>query len=156
MSKRPPRPGLMNYRVLTNYNLLGEKEMLMFKMVLPAAGAGDVIKRELSVDIDGSSTTQTVAGSTREVTGFIGKDNSTVIASLTDIDDAGNRSVPRKQKWTLIDNLPPPQPGEMGVQVTSETDPVPTPSGWPPTPPPIPVPGPYPQPTGIPTPGPNF
>lgn len=115
--KRPRLPGLLSIRVISE----GVNGMLNFSVLLPTPGATDVVKRELSVTI-GEEPTQTKELTTEtEVTGFSGADNAQVSLSLVDIDDAGNRSPERSQTFVLVDSLAPPQPGEMGIRVDSET-----------------------------------
>lgn len=116
--KRPPMPGLFSFSA----NRKGHG-MLNFSIVgLPAPGASDVVSRELSIQIGAAEPdVKSVALEASEVTGFSGGDNETVTVSLTDIDDAGNRSEPRVQSFTLVDNIAPPQPGEFGLRIDSES-----------------------------------
>lgn len=96
--------------------------MLTFKLVLPPPGASDVVARELTYSIGGGTTsTEQLDGGATEFGGLVGNDNEPVAVSLVDIDDAGNRSEARSQTFTLTDTLAPPQPGEMGLVIESET-----------------------------------
>jgi len=96
--------------------------MLHFRIVLPPPGASDVTARELAYQIgDGEQVIETLEASATELAGLSGNDNDQVVVSLTDIDDAGNRSEPREQTFTLTDTIAPPQPGEMGLIVDSES-----------------------------------
>lgn len=96
---------------------------ILFDVSLPPPGATDVVSRELTLTIDG--TTQAVpplVGTTTVVVGFSGPQGATVEAVLVDVDDAGNRSEPSpKLVATLQDTIPPPAPGELGLIVTGET-----------------------------------
>ena len=95
--------------------------MLEFKVVLPAPGASDVVRRELSVQIgEGAPDVRELAADALESLAYAGNDNDRVIAILVDVDDAGNRSEQRTHEATLVDNLAPPQPGELAIQVTAE------------------------------------
>ncbi len=91
--------------------LVSEKDgMLKFKLVLPAAGASDVISRELSFKI-GESEPESVAldGSATETAEFSGADGATVTGSLVDIDDAGNdrhRETLNLFSWTRSHHRP--------------------------------------------------
>jgi hypothetical protein len=99
-----------------------EQGMLQFKITLPGPSAVDVVTQELSVKIgDGDAVVQQVLADQTEVDGFEGADNAAAAVSLIQIDDAGNRSVPREQTFTLTDTLAPPVPGEIGLVVTGET-----------------------------------
>lgn len=116
LGKAVPKPKLVRL-VITKENGI----MLEFKLVLPVPGAVDVVGRELTVKVaDGEAVTQTVAADVLEVAGFSGADNAAVEVSLVDVDDAGNKSEARVQTFTLVDNLAPPVPGEIGLQVTNE------------------------------------
>lgn len=112
----PPMPGPLRLTVISE-----DRDMLQFKLVLPAPGAPDVVSRELSVKVgEGDAVVQPLAPDALEVVGFEGADNAVVAVSLVDIDDAGNRSEAREQQFTLTDTIAPPQPGEIGLQVTAE------------------------------------
>ncbi|MFZ5833214.1 MAG: hypothetical protein ACOY3P_24260 [Planctomycetota bacterium] len=95
--------------------------MLRFDLSLPTPGAIDVVTREIAVKIDDNDEDIRQLGGGEVVSaGYAGNDGAVVQARLVDVDDAGNRSEPREQTWTLVDTLPPPQPGEMGIVITGE------------------------------------
>jgi hypothetical protein len=121
--RRPPMPGLINIRAVSEYSE-GELTMLNFKIVgLDPPGATDVVKRELSVKVneDDAIVTEITDMAATEVGGFAGPDNASVVVTLVDIDDVGNRSEAREQTFTLVDDIAPPKPGEFGLAVESET-----------------------------------
>lgn len=114
----PPQPGRINLVVLSE----GNDGMLNFKLVLPTPGAPDVIGRELTYAIGTAEpTTVALAAAATEYAGLSGNDNDAVAVSLVDVDDAGNRSEARSQTFTLTDTIAPPQPGELGLVIESET-----------------------------------
>lgn len=110
------KPGLV-YVLVTSE----ESGMLKFKVVLPSPGAADVVVRELTVKIgDAEATTVKLDGAAMESAEATGEDNTVVSGSLTDVDDAGNRSPVRLFEGTLTDTLAPPQPGELAIVITGE------------------------------------
>lgn len=105
--------------------------MLKFKIILPVAGAHDVVSRNLSIKI-GDEEPQVVelAGDDTESAEYTGAQGTTVSGQLTDVDDAGNVSPARDYSFTLTDTLAPPVPGEIGLLVIEElpdTEPEPEP-----------------------------
>lgn len=114
------RPGLVYLRVVgSSYER--DVKMLRFKLVLPAPGAADVVSRKLDVAIGTADAVSVeLAGDVLESAEYSGEDNSPVSGWLIDVDDAGNQSEPREFSFVLVDTLPPPQPGEIGLLVTGE------------------------------------
>lgn len=115
----PAMPGILRLAVYSE-----ESDMLKFKLTpIPAPGAPDVVRRELTVTVaDGAPTLIELAPDQTEATSdtFVGNDNDRVLTSLVDIDDAGNRSPAREQEFTLTDTIAPPEPGAIGLEVTEE------------------------------------
>lgn len=110
------KPGLV---FLTFYK--GDDNMLKFVLTLPTKSATDVVSREVTVVVAGADPVViNLGGDAVETPEFSGEDGATVTGTLVDIDDAGNRSPAREFSFTLVDNLAPPQPGEVGVKVTAE------------------------------------
>jgi hypothetical protein len=110
------KPGLV-YVLVTSE----ESGMLKFKVKLSPPGAADVVGRELTVKVgDAEATTVTLAGDATESAEMTGADNAVVSGSLTDVDDAGNRSESRLFEGTLTDTIAPPQPGELAIEITGE------------------------------------
>lgn len=96
--------------------------MFTFHLTLPTPGASDVTKRELSVQVGSQAPiVQEFEGTITEAGGFTGEQDDAVLVKLVDIDDVGNRSESREQSFTLTDTIAPPQPGEIGLTVDSET-----------------------------------
>lgn len=118
------KPGKVSFQVSQ-----GEKNMLKFCVCLPPKSADDVTSRELCVSInDGDTVKKTVDGDTVHVDEFVGQHGDTVAGYLVDIDGAGNRSEPSLFNFTLVDNIAPPMPGEVGVMVLGQVEPeAPTP-----------------------------
>jgi len=93
---------------------------LQFVVQLPPTGAADVIERRFTLESPLGKTDITLPGDATLVEGLEAPEATELTLTLVDVDDAGNKSEPRVQTVTLVDNLAPPQPGEMGVQVTAE------------------------------------
>lgn len=98
----------------------GENGMLKFVLVLPEAGASDVVSREVRFSVGTELYETVLEGTAVETQEFSGNDGDAVTGSLVDVDDAGNKSEAREFVFTLVDNLAPPQPGEVGLRVTGE------------------------------------
>lgn len=115
---RPPKPGSVSINVLSE----GEGSMLTFVLVLPEKSASDVESRELTVSVaGGESQVFSLSGDETTSQEFDGEEGDVVSGSLVDIDNAGNRSEAREFSITLVDTIAPPQPGEVGVKVVSES-----------------------------------
>lgn len=99
----------------------GDNGMLKFVLTLPTKSAVDVVKREVTVVVGGGDpVVLELDGDALETQEFSGADGDSVAGALVDVDDAGNRSPAREFTFALVDNLAPPQPGEVGVKVTGE------------------------------------
>lgn len=115
---KPPKPGIITF-------LTSEKEngMLKFVLSLPQAGAADVVSRKLTVKIGESELVALeLAADALESQEFVCADNTVVVGSLVDVDDAGNESPASEFSFVIVDTIAPPQPGEVGVKVTGEFD----------------------------------
>lgn len=114
---RRRKPGRVYLRVLRE----GANGMLTFILNLPEKSAADVVSRELSVSVAGAEAeVLSVAADATSSQEFTAEQGATVSGSLVDIDDAGNRSQPREFSFVLADTIAPPQPGDVGLEVTSE------------------------------------
>lgn len=86
----------------------------------PAVDA-DVVRRELTVVVNGEKVSQT--DFTKESVEFgeikVAQD-SNVAVSLVDIDDAGNRSQPATIEFAATDTIAPSAPGSLGVSLLRE------------------------------------
>lgn len=94
--------------------------VILFDVTLPPASAPDVVRRELTVEINGVPVVNELPADTLSMAGLQGPQGALVRLSLVDIDDAGNRSPESVLEATLLDTFAPPQPGQMGVTVTGE------------------------------------
>ena len=98
-------------------------DRITFNVALPAPpeGPNDIVSGELSVKIDGElvSTTNVTLDDT-EVGPFDGPQDSIVDLEYRYVDDAGNKSEPSTAQFTLVDTVPPPAPGSLGVAITGE------------------------------------
>lgn len=101
-----------------------EKNMadtIKFNVNLPPKAAPDVVSRELTVVVnDGLPDVRTLSADTVVVDGFEGPQDTMVHVSLVDVDDGGNRSEASTVSFILVDLVPPPMPGELGVAVVDE------------------------------------
>ena len=99
----------------------GNDNMLKFVLTLPTKSAVDVVKREVTVVVDGADPVVVeLDGDALETGEFAGADGASVTGALVDVDDSGNRSPAREFTFALVDTFAPPQPGEVGVRVTAE------------------------------------
>jgi len=111
--------------------ITGESDMdqIQFKVVLPPVSAPDVTEREVSVKVgDAEAGVSKLDKGALEITGLNGNEGAEVKVELVDIDNAGNRSPASTASITLVDTVPPPQPGQIGLMVTGETHPAPAPN----------------------------
>lgn len=97
-----------------------ENDMLFFNLVLPAPGASDVVSRKLSVQIGNADPVELTLAVSEPAPEMSGNDNDIVQGSLVDIDDANNPSDPSSFNFVLTDTIPPPAPGQVGLQVIRE------------------------------------
>lgn len=110
-------PGKVTLEILDE----GEDHMLTFRLLLPQPGAADVVSRELTVSVGGGDPqVVSLGGDELASAEMSGDDGAAVVGSLVDVDDAGNRSPAREFSFVLADTIAPPQPGEVGVEVTGE------------------------------------
>lgn len=94
-----------------------------FEVVLPPlATPHDVVSRELRVTVDGNDFFQSsVAFDEAKIVCPKVPQDAQVKLELTDVDDAGNRSVtPSVYAFVAIDTVPPATPGELGVNILGE------------------------------------
>lgn len=104
----------------------GENEnMLTFQITLPGEPDGftDIASGELKLKV-GDADEQTIATTKGQsvVDGLSGAQGAAVTASFAYIDDSGNRSQHPStlDGIILVDTIPPPDPGTLGIQVTGE------------------------------------
>jgi hypothetical protein len=94
-------------------------DILTYRVDVAPPVDADVVSRELVVSIDDFSTSYVVAPGTAFDT-FDAKQGANVKLELTDIDDAGNRSIPAVVEFVATDTLPPSTPTGFVVEVTAE------------------------------------
>jgi len=124
----PPMPGTLGITFTGEFQVtIGDEimDLIKFKVAVPAEATGDVLKRTGSVTFaNGTVTPFEVSGKdAAESEEFSGDQDSTVIVSLVNVDDAGNESPARVQSFVLVDTIAPPEPGEIGLFVTGEVTP---------------------------------
>lgn len=97
--------------------------MFTFDILLPQNQDADTVRGELTYTIGGADpqVVETTLGQ-EAVMSLAGAEGDRVTASFVWIDNAGNRSVnPSTLDQTLTDTIPPVDPGQIGLRVTSET-----------------------------------
>ena len=81
----------------------------------------DVVSRVLTVVIAGEEPSERrFPGSAVDFGLLTVPQDSTVVLTLVDVDDAGNESVPAVVEFVAADTLPPSQPGGLGVALVGE------------------------------------
>jgi len=101
-----------------------------FKIVLPPPGASDVATRELSITVNGGDppTVKTYPGATLLTDEVVFNADDQLVMTLVDIDGHGNRSQPSAAfSYAVVDDVAPPQPGQLGVQDKRQIDTPPAP-----------------------------
>jgi hypothetical protein len=95
--------------------------VLTYRVSVDAPVDGDVVSRELTVTVNGvESTVVTAAGNATDLGSVDVPQDSLVVLSLVDVDDAGNKSEPATVEFTAVDTLAPAQPGGFNVTLVSE------------------------------------
>jgi hypothetical protein len=115
-----------NRRTLT-YSLIKESTMgLIYEVGLASSVSPDVVKRVLSVTVDGTeSVTEVDTTATKFLLNPV-KEGANVTVALKDVDDAGNSSEWASVSFVAKDTLPPETPGAPTVVLVEEiADPAP-------------------------------
>jgi hypothetical protein len=95
--------------------------VLTYRVSVNAPVDGDVVSRVLTVTVNGvESTVVTAAGDATDLGSVDVPQDSLVVLSLVDVDDAGNKSEPATVEFTAVDTLAPAQPGGFNVTLVSE------------------------------------
>lgn len=82
---------------------------------------GDVVSRVLTVVVGGEEPSErSFPGSSVDFGLLTVPQDATVVLTLVDVDDAGNKSVPAVVEFVAVDTLPPAQPGGLGVTLVGE------------------------------------
>lgn len=87
---------------------------------LPAPGAGDVVDREFTVQLEGQEAAVTHLSAATTEFEVVVDEGTKFSVSLVDVDNAGNKSAPRTLDVEAVDTIAPPQPGEFGVKSVRE------------------------------------
>lgn len=95
-------------------------DKLVYSVKSDAPSAADVVARVLTVSVDGvENASQFGAGVTDFGTVEV-VEGASVVLTLVDVDNAGNRSEPASVSFVAADTLPPGQPGGFGVTLVGE------------------------------------
>ena len=99
---------------------------LIYEVGLASTVSPDVVKRVLSVTVDGTeSVTEVDALATQFILNPV-KEGANVTVALKDVDDAGNSSEWASVSFVAKDTLPPETPGAPTITLVQEiTDPAP-------------------------------
>lgn len=82
----------------------------------------DVVTRVLTVAIGSDAPSErNFPGSTVDFGTLSVPQDTSVVLTLVDIDDAGNKSVPAVVEFVSADTQPPAQPGGLGVTLVGDT-----------------------------------
>ena len=110
----PPEPGSLLATLVRE-----EDEMLIYAITAGPPGAPDVVKRELSVYLNGATEPD-------QIVDFVDgmelafESGAQVKMELVDIDDADLESEAAVFEFTAADTLAPPKPGGFGVSLVRE------------------------------------
>ena len=97
------------------------KEILTYQVTVAAPVDPDVVSRQLSVTVDGvAEGTRTFDGGATDLGAIEVVQNSNVILTLVDVDDAGNYSEPAVIDFVAADTIRPQMPGAFNVVLVSE------------------------------------
>lgn len=97
-------------------------DMLTYTIVAAPVVAGDVVSREFSVTVDGEDRPlQTYNAGVTDLGSVTVPQDSNVVLSLVDVDDAGNRSEPAVVEFVAADTIAPGKPGAISVTLVGET-----------------------------------
>lgn len=97
-------------------------DTMTYEIAVGGPATQDVVSRELTVVVDGVYRDPVVFPAYEVSFGRISvPQDSEVVVSLVDVDDAGNRSEPSTVSFKAIDVVPPAAPGGLNVTVVGET-----------------------------------
>ena len=95
--------------------------VLTYSVSVAAPVDADVVSRVLTVTVNGvEQPAVTLAGNATDLGSVDVPQDSQVVLSLVDVDDAGNKSAPASVEFTAVDTLAPAQPGGFNVTLVSE------------------------------------
>lgn len=97
------------------------KDLLTYQVTVAAPVDSDVVARQLTVTVDGvSEGVRSFDGSATDLGTVEVLQDSQVVLSLVDVDDAGNSSEPAVVDFVAADTLPPSAPGAFSVTLVGE------------------------------------
>ena len=112
--------GLMVEEVRSN----NMADVLTYRVSVGAPESADVVERQLVVAVGDSATVdvfKVFPGDATDLGEVSAPQGASVLLTLVDVDDAGNRSEPAVLEFVAEDTLPPAQPGSFGVTLVRET-----------------------------------
>ncbi|NBT76099.1 MAG: hypothetical protein EBT15_09045 [Betaproteobacteria bacterium] len=98
-------------------------DVLVYKVSVGPVVDADVVERQLVVAINGTNPVdefKVFPADTTELGEISVPQGASVLLTLVDVDDAGNRSEPAVLEFVAEDTLPPAQPGAFGVTLVRE------------------------------------
>lgn len=97
-------------------------DTMTYEIAVGGPASQDVVSRELTVVVDGVYRDPVVFPAYEVSLGRVSvPQDSEVVVSLVDVDDAGNRSEPSTISFKALDVVPPAAPGGLSVTVVGET-----------------------------------
>lgn len=99
-------------------------DLLTYRVSVGPVVDADVVERQLVVAVDGvvpADEVKSFPAAATELGEVTVPQGSSVLLTLVDVDDAGNRSEPAVLEFVAEDTLPPAQPGSFGVTLVRET-----------------------------------
>ena len=96
-------------------------DLLTYQVAVAAPISADVVSRVLTVTVDGVvQPAVTFGGRVMDLGNAQFPQDSQVVLSLVDVDDAGNKSEPTTVEFTALDTLAPAPPGAFAVFLVAE------------------------------------
>jgi hypothetical protein len=120
LTKRPfvSRPVLL---IVSQKGKSPMSDVLTYQVTVGAPVDHDVVSRQLTVTVDGvSNDARFYDGGATDLGTIEVVQNSNVVLSLVDVDDAGNYSEPAVVEFVASDTLRPSTPGSFSVTLVSE------------------------------------
>lgn len=118
--KKIARPRRLSFRQIGRDMMAN---VLVYKVSVGATVDADVVERQLVVARNGNSSPdefKVFSADTTDLGEIRATQGDTVLLTLVDVDDAGNRSEPAVLEFVAEDTIPPAKPGEFGVTLVKE------------------------------------
>lgn len=97
-------------------------DLLTYVVNVAPPSDADVVQRQLVITVNGKThVNSSFDGTAVDLGSFTVPQDSNVVLALTDVDDAGNSSVPAVVEFVAADTLPPSMPGGVSVILVGET-----------------------------------